>query len=333
MDTLNESRAHPGAAHVMENRMLLEVSIALPLRYRFDEFVHFHDRDERQLAERVDADARSLHKAILWKRSPALLELHWKAGQVQARLHAVHPEPAESDRDVFQAMVKRMLGLVYAPGALELAHGDHPELGSLLSRQAGLHVPGSPTPFEALTWAITGQQITVAVAVSLRRRLISLAGEPLAQVGAMPGLHAYPDAQRVAALDINALRGAGFSQAKAQTLLAVAQAVAEDRLPLDEWAGRSAAGSWSEEDVAAASAQLLAVKGIGPWTVNYTLLRGYGWPDGSLHGDVAVRRAIGLLTGSAQPDACAARDWLDQFKPWRALVAAHLWASLSDSAY
>ena len=34
-------------------------------------------------------------------------------------------------------------------------------------------MPGSPTPFEALTWAITGQQITVAVAVSLRRKLIA----------------------------------------------------------------------------------------------------------------------------------------------------------------
>ena len=230
-------------------------------------------------------------------------------------------------------MVKRMLGLIYAPGQLELAHGDHPELGALLSRQAGLHVPGSPTPFEALTWAITGQQITVAVAVSLRRKLIALAGEPLAQGGDMPALHAYPDAQRVAALGLNALRGAGFSQAKAQTLLAVAQAVAEGQLPLDDWAARSAAGRWAEEDVAAASAQLLAVKGIGPWTVNYTLLRGYGWPDGSLHGDVAVRRAIGLLTGGDKPDARAASDWLEQFKPWRALVAAHLWASLADSAY
>ena len=113
----------------------------------------------------------------------------------------------------------------------------------------------------------------------------------------------------------------------------MAQVVAEDSLPLDDWAARSAAGQWQEQDVAAASAHLLAVKGSGPWTVNYTLLRGYGWPDGSLHGDVAVRRAIGLLTGSDKPDARAASDWLEQFRPWRALVAAHLWASLADSAY
>ena len=113
----------------------------------------------------------------------------------------------------------------------------------------------------------------------------------------------------------------------------MAQAVAEDRLPLDDWAARSAAGRWGEEDVAAASAQLLAVKGIGPWTVNYTLLRGYGWPDGSLHGDVAVRKALARLQGVERITEAQTRDWLAPFAPWRALVAAHLWASLSAKAY
>ncbi|GGH48627.1 hypothetical protein GCM10010975_00370 [Comamonas phosphati] len=311
--------------------MPLEISLALPERYRFDEFVHFHGRDAQQLAEQVDA--RSLHKAIIWNSQPALLQLHWQQGVVQARLHAPDGQPAQADKAALQAMVQRMLGLVYPASRLEQAHGRHPELGALLTRQAGLHVPGAPTPFEALTWAITGQQITVAVAVSLRRKLIALAGEPLRLNGSFPALRAYPDAQRVAVLAMDTLRGAGFSQAKAQTLLAVARAVAEGRLPLDDWAAQSARGTWTEDDVAAAAAQLLALKGIGPWTVNYTLLRGYGWPDGSLHGDVAVRRAMGLLLKQEKPGVAAARIWLEQFKPWRALVAAHLWASLADTAY
>ena len=95
----------------------------------------------------------------------------------------------------------------------------------------------------------------------------------------------------------------------------------------------SAQGQRNAAAVDAVAQRLQAIKGIGPWTVNYCLLRGYGWPDGSLHGDVAVRRAIGLLMGVDKPDARFASDWLEQFKPWRALVAAHLWASLSDSAY
>ena len=235
-------------------------------------------------------------------------------------------------------MLQRMLGLAYPPSALLQAHGTHTELGPLLARQAGLHVPASPTPFEALSWAIMGQQISVAVAVSLRRKLIEAAGLPLHKqtqklVPEAAHLLAYPDASQVRKLDLEQLRALSFSQAKAQTLLSVAQAVVDGELPLDYWAKQSAQGQWNAQAVEDVTQQLLAIKGIGPWTVNYCLLRGYGWPDGSLHGDVAVRRAIGLLQHKEKPDAQATRIWLDQFQPFRALVAAHLWASLSDQSY
>lgn len=143
----------------------------------------------------------------------------------------------------------------------------------------------------------------------------------------------HPDAAQVLQLNVEQLRTLSFSQDKAQTLLCVARAVHDGALPLDDWAAQSAAGLWSVESVDELSLQLQTIKGIGPWTVNYCLLRGYGWPDGSLHGDVAVRRAIGRLQGKEKPDAVAARIWLDPFQPVRALVAAHLWASLSDQSY
>jgi DNA-3-methyladenine glycosylase II len=74
-------------------------------------------------------------------------------------------------------------------------------------------------------------------------------------------------------------------------------------------------------------ARLLALKGIGPWTVDYALLRGFGWLDGSLHGDAAVRRGLQLLLGIEEKvSAKWVEDWLAGFSPWRALVGAHLWA-------
>lgn len=313
----------------------LSCEIELPARYRWQEFAAFHGRDGQGLAECLNVQGRSLRKALMLQGEPACLELRWDERHVRVQLHCTathqHMEGA-----ALQAMARRMLGLAYPPQALDAAHGQHPELGPLLARQPGLHVPGTPTPFEALTWAIMGQQISVAVAISLRRNLIALAGVPLDQAAGGP-LLAYPDAELVAKLDVESLRAHHFSQAKAQTLLAVSHAVSSGQLPLDDWAAQSTAG-WTGAQVQEVEQRLLAIKGIGPWTVNYTLLRGYGWPDGSLHGDVAVRRAIGLLQQKSQPpkekpDAAEARIWLDQFQPWRALVAAHLWASLSDTSY
>lgn len=320
--------------------MWIECRHSLPRPYRWQEFLAFHGRDVRQRSELLQATEQRLFKALIWQGQPALLVLQWDEHKVAAKLHApnVKFEKAVASQQELQAMLQRMLGLAYPPSALLEAHGAHAELGPLLARQAGLHVPASSTPFEALSWAIMGQQISVAVAVSLRRKLIEAAGLPLHKqtqklVPEAAHLLAYPDAAQVLKLDLEQLRALSFSQAKAQTLLSVARAVVDGELSLDDWAKQSAQGQWNAQSVEDVTQQLLVIKGIGPWTVNYCLLRGYGWPDSSLHGDVAVRRAIGLLQRKEKPDALAARIWLDQFQSFRALVAAHLWASLSDQSY
>jgi DNA-3-methyladenine glycosylase II len=82
--------------------------------------------------------------------------------------------------------------------------------------------------------------------------------------------------------------------------------------------------------VDAIAARLLAVKGIGPWTVNYALLRGYGYADCSLHGDVAVRSALQRLLGEdAKPDIARTEVLLARYAPYRTMAAAYLWRSLS----
>ena len=320
----------------------------LPAAYRLQEVLGFHQRDAEQLAEQITHTAGGqprLRKGLDWQGQPAWMELAWEAPaphptgsgplQVRAMLHLPGKSLADACTQArWAATVRRMLGLAYPPGALEAAHAAHPLLGPLLRAQAGLHVPAAPTAWEALTWAITGQQISVAAAVTLRRRLIRAAGTPLPleEAGAAP-LFTYPSAAQVAQLGGDGLRAAGYSQAKTRALLALAELVGSGALPLEDWVQASDAGRMRAAEVDAAMQQLLAVPGIGPWTVHYTLLRGLGWPDGSLHGDVAVRKALARLQGVERITEAQARDWLAAFAPWRALVAAHLWASLSAKAY
>ncbi len=325
----------------------------LPAGYRLQEVLSFHQRDAEQLAEQITQGADGLprlRKGLDWEGQAAWMELVWEATapsvapsadgplQVRATLYLpVHQHADAGTQARWAATVRRMLGLAYPPEALETAHADHPLLGPLLRSQQGLHVPAAPTAWEALTWAITGQQISVAAAVALRRRLIRAAGTPLAPDGhgdaQAPGLWTYPCAAQVAQLGPDGLRAAGYSQSKTRALLALAAEVDRGALPLEDWVQASDAGAMRAADVDEAMQQLLAVPGIGPWTVHYTLLRGLGWPDGSLHGDVAVRKALARLQGVERITEAQARDWLAPFAPWRALVAAHLWASLSSQAY
>ena len=288
----------------------LTCSLPLPGNFRAVEFLDFHRRDAAQFAERVEDQV--LHKGMSWRGLPACLAIALQAGRAVVRL-AIDGPLAPGDPVMLERTVRRMLGLDQPIDAFEAACRSHPQLGPLIARRPGLRVPCAATPFEALTWAVTGQQISVGAALSIRRRLIEAAG--LRHSG---GLACYPDARRLASMDEEVLRQAGFSRTKTQTLKALSQHVDRGLLPLDAWADAP-----PPEEI---RARLLAFRGVGPWTVSYVLLRGFGWLDGSLHGDVAVRRKLQALL--ACPEAVtevAARRWLMEFSPWRALVAAHLW--------
>ena len=292
-------------------------TLELPAGFRVADILKFHQRDVEAFSERVDAE--SLHKGLVWNGHAACLSVHFQPGQAQVKI-SLDGASTATDADSLARHIRRMLGLTQPVDEFEKTHVRHPQLGALIARQAGLRVPLAASPFEALTWAIIGQQISVSAAVSIRRKMIKAAG--LVHSG---GLACYPDATRLTALSEADLRAAGFSASKAQTLISISAQVLAGELPLDEWLDNPPVDLLRE--------RLLGIRGIGPWTVNYTLLRGFGWLDGSLHGDVAVRRALQRLPGNPEKMGEAeARAWLEPLSPWRALVAAHLWASLSLSA-
>jgi AraC family transcriptional regulator of adaptative response / DNA-3-methyladenine glycosylase II len=69
-------------------------------------------------------------------------------------------------------------------------------------------------------------------------------------------------------------------------------------------------------------ARLLELKGIGPWTADYVVMRGLGHPDVFLASDLGVRHAVDRL---GPVDAV-------RWAPWRSYAVHHLWASLTSSA-
>lgn len=294
-------------------------TMALPANYRQAEVLAFHGRDAQSTAETVQGSV--ICKGFVWQGRAAVVRLALGAHEAHCSL-SIEGAGAAVSPDLLQDLACRLLGLRMDAAAFEQSCGQHPELGPLILAQRGLRVPMAATPFEALVWAVTGQQINVGVASMLRRRLILLAGTPHAS-----GLLCHPDASGIARLSAEQLREAKFSVAKTDTILGISRLVCEGRLPLDDWmAGVPLAVDRIREG-------LLSIKGVGPWTLNYVLLRGFGHADGSLHGDVAVRKALQRILPPAElkggkVSAAQTEAWLAQFSPWRSLVAAHLWASL-----
>jgi AraC family transcriptional regulator of adaptative response / DNA-3-methyladenine glycosylase II len=159
--------------------------------------------------------------------------------------------------------------------------------------------------------AVLGQQVTVAAARTLARRVVERFGTPLATP--WPSLaRAFPSPQALAAATLDSVASLGIVRTRANALIAMAQA----------WPELEAAMASTDEFIGA----LCEVPGIGPWTAHYIAMRALGWPDAFPPNDVAVLKAMRLQFGTRhQRDAdVQAQAW----RPWRAYAVLRLWNSL-----
>ncbi|MGK5028150.1 DNA-3-methyladenine glycosylase family protein [Janthinobacterium sp. MDT1-19] len=291
---------------------LLHWTLPLPAGYRRDDVIAFHSRDAQGVAEQLTATG--LRKGILLAGVPVVLDVAFTQDAAICQADIDGDGDADLQTPLHDALLN-ILGLRIDPQPFAQLAAADPLLAPMVRVNPGLRIVQSASPFEALTWAIIGQQINLPFAIALRRTFILQAGRRHGS-----GLWCYPEARDVARLSVEELTSRKFSRAKAETVLRLARLVDEGALSLELPAGG---------DVAAISQALLAVKGIGPWTVNYALLRGYGYADCSLHGDVAIRAALQKLLGEdSKPDMARTEQWLRQYAPHRTMAAAHLWASL-----
>ncbi|PHM49139.1 base-excision DNA repair protein [Xenorhabdus miraniensis] len=294
------------------------IEIVLPTNYHTKDFLAFHQRDEMEVSEIVQQN--KIKKGMVWQETPALLTISLEKNKARIQLDIDGGEDLCSD-EALSALASHMLGLKQPVELFESLYQDHPVIGDLVTRQTGLRIYQSATPFEALSWAIIGQQISVSAAISIRRRFIQAIG-----IQHSSGLLCHPTHKQVIQCSEQDLRQCGFSVGKANALLNVCRLIDSGALALNIPEGENAINCLTDN--------LLSIKGIGMWTVNYALLRGLNYLNGSLHGDVAVRRNLQyLLKQEDKVGAAQAEEWLAGFSPWKALVGAHLWRQQSSSGY
>jgi AraC family transcriptional regulator of adaptative response / DNA-3-methyladenine glycosylase II len=280
----------------------------------------------RRLSARAPFDARSL-LAFLGRRVVAGIEdwdpathtyrrslrLPRGAGVVELRPDraGVHARLRLDDRDDLEpalACCRRLLDLDADPGAVTTALGSDALIGALVRETPGLRVPGHTDPFELAIRAVLGQQVSVTGAGTLAGRLVAAHGEPLADpVGGVT--HTFPPAAALAQVDPATLAMPG---SRRRALIGLSEAIAAGDVVLDP-----------DGDRGLTQERLLALPGIGPWTVSYIAMRALGDRDAFLPSDLGVRRALERLgqDGSPRAAAKAAEAW----RPYRAYALQYLW--------
>jgi AraC family transcriptional regulator of adaptative response / DNA-3-methyladenine glycosylase II len=280
-------------------------SLPMPAGLRVADVLAFHGRDGQSVSERVDG--RRLHKAFLFGGQPAVLSLAFGEQEVEVSLQGAVGAAVMAKA---HGAALRLLGWQGDPASFEAAHPK------LAKGREGLRVLLTLDPFEALVWAILGQQVNLAFAYALRRDLIRLAGSLAAE-----GLIAHPDAPRIAALTVADLQALRFSRRKAEYLLHAAAEVAAGRLRLED-----------QLTATGAAKVLLSLRGCGPWTAQYVLMRGLGLRDCVPVGDAGLTLALQRWFGLDQrPDAPETLRLMAPFAPHRSLATFHLWSSLKGT--
>ena len=204
---------------------------------------------------------------------------------------------------------RQLFDLDADPQAIDAALAADGALAPLVAARPGLRVPGAYDGFELAVRAVIGQQVSVPGASTLTGRLAARHGTRLdgAAGPAGPPSLLFPRPADLADAD---LAGLGLTTARQATLRALAAACAAGRLDLGP-------GTDPEET----AARLAELRGVGPWTVAYVLMR-TGDPDAFPGSDLGLRRAMERL--GLEPRRA------DRWRPWRAYAALHLWASLAE---
>jgi AraC family transcriptional regulator of adaptative response / DNA-3-methyladenine glycosylase II len=164
------------------------------------------------------------------------------------------------------------------------------QLKPLIKADPGVRVPGAWDVFELTVRAILGQQVTVKGATTLSGRLVEKFGETSEH-----GRH-FPLPETMARADLASI---GLPRARAHSLQSVAEAFASNTPP-------------DNPD------ELRKLPGIGEWTAQYIAMRAFNEPDAFPATD------LGLLKAAGKDVAKKAEQW----RPWRAYAAMHLWLNL-----
>jgi len=166
--------------------------------------------------------------------------------------------------------------------------------------------------YGALLFQVTGQQLSVAATRSTLARIQALFGGHL------------PSPDELLAADPGTLREAGLSWRKISTLRDLAERLSDGRLDTD------VLSSQPDDQIIA---ELTAIPGIGPWTVQGALIIALGREDVVLPGDLALRKAV---RAAYQLDHLPAQqevlDIAEKWRPYRSLATSYLFSAAFEPA-
>jgi AraC family transcriptional regulator of adaptative response / DNA-3-methyladenine glycosylase II len=200
----------------------------------------------------------------------------------------------------FVTRLKNIFDLDADPMAIEGALLEDKQLTPYLTNTQGLRIPGCWDGFELAVRAIVGQMISVKGARTILRKLVRHCGAKQFLDETLALTHFFPTPKEILDADLTHI---GLPNSKIASIRTLSQEVSDRNIILDGTA-----------DYEETCRKLLAIKGIGPWTVEYIAMRALRNPNAFPETDLELQKKIQSLQLTPS-------QWL----PWRAYAAVLLW--------
>jgi DNA-3-methyladenine glycosylase II len=190
-------------------------------------------------------------------------------------------------------------------------------LAPIVQKLYGLHPTRTASMYETLVLAVTGQQIAASVAAIIRRLLVEHLGATVEVDGTT--YHIFPTPEAVLAAGMDGLRSLKLSSRKAEYILGIAAKSAGRELDTRE------IQDLHDSEV---SKRLLAIRGVGPWTASWVLLRALGREDAFPSGDLALQRIMSrLYFGGRALSQEKLEEFSHRWSPYRSFVVVYVFAA------
>jgi DNA-3-methyladenine glycosylase II len=166
--------------------------------------------------------------------------------------------------------------------------------------------------YQELVDSIIGQQLSVSAARAIEGRFKDLFGGK------------FPSPEQILTVDIETLRGVGFSRPKARYVQDLAQKIIDGEVTFDDL---------DEQSNDAIIAELTQVKGIGEWTVHMFLMFCMARLDVLPVGDLGIRNGVTILydlESKATPDDVVRIAETKNWRPYESVASWYVWQSLEN---
>lgn len=295
--------------------------LPVPADFNFGECLWFLDRGFDDCLYQVDKS--SVTRVIQLKEDPALVrvEMGDRIGipvnlKVSVLNRSLSPEGEGELRNYLADWFDLQLDL----NPFYSLMVKDPRLSFMKEEYAGLRLIGIPDLFEAICWAIIGQQINLTFAYKLKRKLVERYGEKMDFHGNRYFL--FPEPSVLAKASVEELQAMQFSRSKANYVLGIAAAFADQRLSKD--------GLRLMADLAARQKALISVKGVGIWTANYALMKSLKERSCIPHGDAGLLNAlVNLNIINDKKDIAGIEAFFSDYEGWESYLVFYLWRTLS----